>query len=836
MGNKKPSGGRVFLSYWRRDTEPLVERIERDLRAAGHDPWRDRAEIKFTDSWRQSILQGLQESRLVLAFLSPHAVAEGGVCLDELALALGTTHVPIVPLLCAPEETTRIPPSIGHIQWLDMKDWQTHWKTKTWDRWYAPKLKAILAQLADPTHQSFTGEIADLREWLDPFLHAAAIAPLIRDFEGRSWLVDRVNDWRTKDQRRIFHLTGNPGTGKSAFSAWMTHFARANVVGLNLCEFGNEHRSDARRVIRTLAFLIATRLPDYRAALIKARSRDPKGVRIEKMGALALFDALLSEPLAVLIDGGRVHDRFVLVLDALDETRDARGDSELAEVLNAKVGTLPPWMSVVATSRPEMTLSPDHGGVARVELGIGAAADPHAEDIAVYARAWFASFGETVVRRVIDRSEGNFLYLRLLRDAVRDRDNPLDPAAGDGPPRGLSDLYRRFFRRQFPDDAAYERVRPLMEVMTAASRPVPLAFLRRLFPDWQDVPTQTRILHSLGSLFRRADDALSPFHGSVRDFLADPDQSRAAFVVSVEKGRARLARALWDDFLASPGDILQDPFALAELPTVIITISLRKEMTAVALRATESAPNDWTGHAIQIANARRDAYAWDNAADWYSAIAALAGEANPSLTHIALIEQGNIMSTIGRLDNAEAAFSAAYDAARIHAERNPENLDAQRDLSVSFDKIGDVQVAKGALDDALASFRDGLAIAERLAKADPANAGWQRDLSISYEKLAGVFVKQNKLPEALKAYQDEFAIQKRLADSSPGHAGWQRTIAVTYLNLGITHVRMGDLAQARRNLTAGRAISADLVRRFPEWAQSKRDLDAFDRLLGILPP
>jgi len=42
-----------------------------------------------------------------------------------------------------------------------------------------------------------------------------------------------------------------------------------------------------------------------------------------------------------------------------------------------------------------------------------------------------------------------------------------------------------------------------------------------------------------------------------------------------------------------------------------------------------------------------------------------------------------------------------------------------RNLSVSFNKIGDVQVAQGNLPEALKSFRDGLAIAERL---DPAVA------------------------------------------------------------------------------------------------------------------
>ena len=60
----------------------------------------------------------------------------------------------------------------------------------------------------------------------------------------------------------------------------------------------------------------------------------------------------------------------------------------------------------------------------------------------------------------------------------------------------------------------------------------------------------------------------------------------------------------------------------------------------------------------------------------------------------------------------------------------------QRDLSVSFEKVGDVQVAQGDLAGALKSYRDSLAIMKRLAKSDPGNAGWQRDLSVSFETSA----------------------------------------------------------------------------------------------------
>ena len=109
---------------------------------------------------------------------------------------------------------------------------------------------------------------------------------------------------------------------------------------------------------------------------------------------------------------------------------------------------------------------------------------------------------------------------------------------------------------------------------------------------------------------------------------------------------------------------------------------------------------------------------------------------------------------------------------------NPDSTSLQRDLSVSYNKVGDVQVAQGDLAGALKSYRDSLAIRERLAQSDPGNARWQRDLSVSYEKVGDVQMAQGDLAGALKSYRDGLAIsraagairsrQRRLAARSVG--------------------------------------------------------------------
>ncbi len=79
-----------------------------------------------------------------------------------------------------------------------------------------------------------------------------------------------------------------------------------------------------------------------------------------------------------------------------------------------------------------------------------------------------------------------------------------------------------------------------------------------------------------------------------------------------------------------------------------------------------------------------------------------------------------------------AALEASLAIREKLVKQDPDNAGWQRDLSVNYDKVGDLQSAQGDLAGALQSYRDGLAISEKLAKQDPGNAGWQGDLAFSY--------------------------------------------------------------------------------------------------------
>ena len=203
-----------------------------------------------------------------------------------------------------------------------MHDWKTRkaGNADQWTQWYQHKFGEIVSVVESDESRRFAGEIKALAEHLRPvesdFASDSRIRHLLtKELVERRWLLKAVEEWRTKaDASRLLWLTGEPGVGKSTFAAHLAHFyGRGTVIAAHFCDWQNPDRRDACSVIRTLAFQIATRLPDYRRLLLTL----PQIGALDGTNAAALFGYLLVNALKLCVSGGR--DSFVIVLDALDE-------------------------------------------------------------------------------------------------------------------------------------------------------------------------------------------------------------------------------------------------------------------------------------------------------------------------------------------------------------------------------------------------------------------------------------------------------------------------------------------------------------------------------------
>ena len=106
----------------------------------------------------------------------------------------------------------------------------------------------------------------------------------------------------------------------------------------------------------------------------------------------------------------------------------------------------------------------------------------------------------------------------------------------------------------------------------------------------------------------------------------------------------------------------------------------------------------------------------------------------------------------------------------------------------------------------LSAYEAGRAIRERLAAGDPSNSAWQRDLSVSFERLGDMALRRDAPTEAADWFERSLGVMRPLADADADHTAFQRHVAVT---LGL----LGDaLAAAERRDEAAEAYGEGLAR------------------------
>ena len=187
----------------------------------------------------------------------------------------------------------------------------------------------------------------------------------------------------------------------------------------------------------------------------------------------------------------------------------------------------------------------------------------------------------------------------------------------------------------------------------------------------------------------------------------------------------------------------------------------------------------------------------------------------------------------GKTQLAEAArlYGEAHELAKQQVRRQPHDPSLQSDLSISFQRLGDVAKALGQLDQARSWFEQALAVAKTLAAQDPHNSDWQRDLSISFERLGDVAQALGQLDQARFWFEQALAVAKTLAAQDPHNSDWQRDLSVSFNNLGDVAKALGQLDQARSWFEQDLAVAKTLAEQDPHNSDWQRDLSiSFERL------
>jgi len=815
---------RIFLSYGHDRNEELVLRIKSDLEALGHDVWLDREEIKFADDWRHKITDGIRSSDWMFSFLSKHSTRDPGVCLDELGIALGVKGGIVHSILVENETDVSPPPSISHLQWLDMHDWYERQQADPAEfaDWYNEKFAEICRVLESETNQRFAGEIELLQKKLKPVTMDAFTASLLeKGFSGRQWLVDELNEWLGQERTsRAFVLTGEPGIGKSAFSAWLAHFNKAEVLAAVFMRYNQPQSCDPNRMIRSLAFQLACRLPDYRKHLIHLTEID----KLDEKNQSELFSYLLTEPLHLCIDGNRSSG--VILIDALDEA--PAGGAGVAELLARHAQELPAWLKIVATTRPEPRF-----------LSVLAALHPrkldaddlrNRQDIAEYLKKQLSDFNpdSKTIDAIVDKSEGIFLYAEHVVAQVLDRGLSLDRI--DEFPDGLPGIYTQYFQRQFPDVDQYHATTGLaLQVLLAAQEPLGRDDLAMIL-GWNETMIHRQLL-ALGSLFPETAGKVQPFHRSLGEWLTAYDKAGDYFV-SLRDGHGLLATAGWTQLKK----LLSEKKFNPNLNYACLYVG--QHLYAAGQNAILE---EMTLSVVEAVNFGIDGYGeiFGKLVDWVATKEAFVGETLfKSLFDRVSIMSGNRDFVIILDIRAHELKDNGYGVwAKFLYETNirilnelvrdkPECRDLQLDLSASYINVGRICKVQGDSSRALEMYQKDLSFIETLVGREPERSDLRRALSCSCNEFGRIYEEQGDGGRALKMYQKGLSIIEKLVSREPEHSDLRQDLLASYSNIGRIYKAQGDRNRALEMFQKSLVLIEGLVSREPERSDLQRDLSA----------
>ena len=195
---------------------------------------------------------------------------------------------------------------------------------------------------------------------------------------------------------------------------------------------------------------------------------------------------------------------------------------------------------------------------------------------------------------------------------------------------------------------------------------------------------------------------------------------------------------------------------------------------------------------------------------------------------------GELLLGLGQGAEAREFFEKALALRERLARQEPDLADFQRDLSVCYNKLGDLVRGLGQGAEAREFYEKWLAIAERLARQEPDRADFQRDLSVCCNKLGDLLLGLGQGAEARDFFEKSLAIRERLAREEPDRADFQRDLSVCYNKLGDLLLGLGQGAEAREFYEKSLAIAERLARQEPDRADFQRDLSVSYNKLGDL--
>ncbi|CAN9375787.1 unnamed protein product [Alternaria alternata] len=251
----------------------------------------------------------------------------------------------------------------------------------------------------------------------------------------RNWMEDTT-------QSSILWLHALPASGKSVLSSFIIDEIQAqnHTCQYYFFRFSEQAKRTVNGCLRSMAFQLSQEIPQYRRRL---RDLSEEGLRLEKTDARTVWNRLFSNALPTL----RQADPLYWVIDGLDEADSPQLLLSLLKGLQRSA--IPIKLLVMSRDTPELRSEFDNLGNS-VPVDILPITSKSQRDVQAYVESrmntprWNEDFKKEVTGRILERAEGNFLWVHLAIKEVLKRHTSDDiRQALENMPPGMEAMYHR---------------------------------------------------------------------------------------------------------------------------------------------------------------------------------------------------------------------------------------------------------------------------------------------------------------------------------------------------------------------------------------------------------
>ena len=179
-------------------------------------------------------------------------------------------------------------------------------------------------------------------------------------------------------------------------------------------------------------------------------------------------------------------------------------------------------------------------------------------------------------------------------------------------------------------------------------------------------------------------------------------------------------------------------------------------------------------------------------------------------------EFGNLERSAGNLKISRQYFRISNEIAKQEAKDRPDDILAQRNLSVSHNKLGNIDFDIGDTASAFENFLLGLEIRKSLARRYPDNNQLQHDLSFSHNSIGYIYAITGNASAARPHLKCAIEIRKELSQREPDNKERQHNLAISYELFGDVEFRLGDISSSRHHLEYGAIIAEKISTQEPD--------------------